>query len=201
MATDAPEDGASLAAEKQRLRQAFRASRKAARARSPDAEDAMRRHLEASGLAEGVADIAAFLPIGSELDPLRIVAGFAGRVGLPVMVAKDRPLIFRAYMPGDDLVERAWGIREPVADAPEIVPELVLVPLLAVDADGYRLGYGGGFYDRTLTVLRETRPVTAIGLAFDEQVTETVPRGPYDVPVDWILTPSGLTECAAASKT
>jgi len=201
MAAGSPEDDPSLAAQKQRLRQAFRASRKAARARSPDAEDAMRRHFEASGLAEGVADIAAFLPIGSELDPMRILAGFAGRLALPVMVAKDRPLIFRAYTPVDDLVERGWGIREPVADAPEIVPDLVLVPLLAVDADGYRLGYGGGFYDRTLTVLRETRPVTAIGLAFDEQFTETVPRGPYDVPVDWVLTPSGLTECGAASKT
>ena len=84
-----------------------------------------------------------------------------------------------------------WGIREPAPDAAIVDPDILLVPLLAFDAAGWRLGYGGGYYDRTLQRLRALKPVTAIGLAFDEQRVPAVPHGPFDQRLDWIVTGSG----------
>ncbi len=72
---------------------------------------------------------------------------------------------------------------------------MVLVPLLAVDREGWRLGYGGGFYDRTLQGLRARKPIIAIGLAYEEQVVDAVPHLDYDEPLDWVLTPAGAVRC------
>jgi 5-formyltetrahydrofolate cyclo-ligase len=111
------------------------------------------------------------------------------------MQGKGKPLIFRRWHPGDELAETTWGIREPLPSAPELVPEIVLAALLAFDARGYRLGYGGGFYDRTLAAVRAHNPVVAIGLAYDEQRVDAVPHLDYDQQLDWVLTPSGPLRC------
>ncbi len=171
--------------------------------------DAVARHgteaaerIAAQGIAfSGVAApawVSGFLPIGEELDPaplmLRLSAEGYG-LCLPVMEAKGKPLLFRSWKPGDVLGEVMWGIREPLPSAPLVEPDILLSPLLAFDAQGYRLGYGGGFYDRTLGRLRAIKAVVAIGLALDEQRVDAVPHADYDERVDWVLTPSGPLRC------
>ena len=144
------------------------------------------------------AAVSAFLAIGEEIDPMPLMRRLwsAGhRVGLPVMIGKGQPLVFRQWREGEPLEEVKWGIREPLADAPVIEPDVVLVPLLAFDRAGYRLGYGGGFYDRTIARLRAMKPVVTIGLAYDELGVDAVPHLDYDEPLDWVLTPSGPLKC------
>jgi 5-formyltetrahydrofolate cyclo-ligase len=139
--------------------------------------------------------ISSYMPIGDEIDPEPLSAALrqrGHRIALPVMVGRDAPLEFRLWLPGDPLVARQWSILEPMADAEVVVPDILLVPLLAVDRNGYRLGYGGGYYDRTLALLRPTRKSLAIGLAFDLQVVDWVPHVDYDQKLDGVLTPSGL---------
>ena len=118
------------------------------------------------------------------------------RLALPVMQGKARPLLFRAWAPGDAMDRGVWGIAEPKADKSELEPEILLVPLLAFDRQGWRLGYGGGFYDRTLAALRALRPIAAVGLGFDEQQVDAVPHLDYDRRLDWVLTPSGPLRCS-----
>lgn len=141
--------------------------------------------------------VSAFLSIGEEIDTAPLVErlvrdGFG--VALPVIIGKARPLQFRAWRPGDPLKEIQWGIKEPVAAAEVVEPDVVISPLLAWDESGYRLGYGGGFYDRSLEQLKAKKPVVSIGLAFDEQKVDAVPRDAYDQRLDWMLTPSGVRQ-------
>ncbi len=153
--------------------------------------------VDALGVTPGMI-VSGFLSIGDELDtgPLLARLHTAGtQLCLPVMQGKSRPLLFRAYAPDDDLDTVIWGIREPKAHQPLLKPELILLPLLAFDTRGWRLGYGGGFYDRTLREARAERSVRAIGLAFDQQKVDHVPHLDYDEPVDGVLTPSGLIRC------
>ncbi len=143
--------------------------------------------------------ISSYWAIGPELDSAPLGSALVSRghtLCLPVMVGKAKPLAFRTYAKGDALVARTWGIKEPAATAATVTPSILLVPLLAFDDHGYRLGYGGGFYDRTLQGLRETSAVTAVGLAYDEQHVDEVPHLAYDQPLDWVLTPTGLHRCA-----
>lgn len=126
---------------------------------------------------------------------LRRLAADGTRLAMPVMQGKGRPLLFRAWSPGDAMDSGVWGIAEPKADKPEVEPDILLVPLLAFDAAGWRLGYGGGFYDRTLRLLRSRKPVVAVGLAQDEQQVDAVPHLDYDERLDWVLTPSGPIRC------
>jgi 5-formyltetrahydrofolate cyclo-ligase len=147
--------------------------------------------------------VSGFSSIDDEIDvgPLmaRLSCEGAG-LALPVIAGKGKPLIMRSWKPGDTLQKKTWGIAEPLPSAPEVDPDVVLVPLLAFDAEGYRLGYGGGFYDRTLAKLRALKPIIAIGVAYDEQRVDVVPRGRYDEPVDWILTPSGPFRCSGNQR-
>jgi 5-formyltetrahydrofolate cyclo-ligase len=128
------------------------------------------------------------------------LASQGARLCLPVMQGRERPLLFRAWAPGDHLDTRAWGIREPAADQPTRVPDFMLVPLLAVDRTGNRLGYGAGFYDCSIRAIRTaSHSVVTIGLAFDEQIIDAVPHSDYDVPLDYVLTPSELIQCQGAA--
>jgi 5-formyltetrahydrofolate cyclo-ligase len=143
--------------------------------------------------------VSAFLAIGEEIDTLPLIeravaAGCA--IGLPVIEHKGAPLLFRRWAPGEPLAEKAWGIREPLPTAALVEPDLLLVPLLAFDAAGFRLGYGGGYYDRTLARLRSMKRVVAVGVAYDAQRVDAVPRDRYDEPLDWVLTPTGLVRCS-----
>jgi 5-formyltetrahydrofolate cyclo-ligase len=167
----------------QRRRQAFVEGETAAQALKL-------KFLETVSPPEGAA-LSGFWPMGSEIDlrPLLEVMSKRGHlVGLPVVVGKERPLVFRAWKPGDILKPGGFNTEVPKDDQPEVVPDILLVPLLAFDREGYRLGYGGGFYDRTLEKLRASGPRLAIGVAFSAQEVERVPRGDFDQPLDMLLT-------------
>ena len=114
---------------------------------------------------------------------------------LPIVVGKELPLMFRCWVPGEPLVSGLWDIQIPVETSPEVEPDVLLVPMLAFDRKGYRLGYGGGFYDRTLAKLRALKKVTAIGVAYAGQEVDEVPHGEYDQPLDWIMTEQETFKC------
>jgi 5-formyltetrahydrofolate cyclo-ligase len=145
------------------------------------------------------AIVSGFSAIKDEIDagPLLVhLAGEGFRLALPVMQGKGKPLLFRAWAPGDEMGTATWGIAEPLPSRAVLEPDVVLVPLLAFDAHGYRLGYGGGFYDRTLAELRAKKPIVAVGIAYDELKVDAVPHLDYDQPIDWVLTPSGPLRCS-----
>jgi 5-formyltetrahydrofolate cyclo-ligase len=127
---------------------------------------------------------------------LRRLHGEGHALAMPVMQGKNLPLVFRVWAPGDAMNKAVWGIAEPKADKPALEPDIVLVPLLAFDAAGWRLGYGGGYYDRTLRGLRARKSIIAVGLAYDEQRIDAVPHLDYDERLDWVLRPSGPLRCA-----
>lgn len=138
------------------------------------------------------AVVSFYWPMGDEADPRALAARLAARghaLALPVTVKKGAPLVFRAWREGDRLIVHAFGMHEPVATAPEVKPDVLLVPLLAFDARGHRLGYGGGFYDRTLAALDIK---LAIGIAYAGQETETLPIHERDHPLDMVVTERGL---------
>ena len=149
-------------------------------------------------------NVSGFLPIGDELDPRPALeaARVAGhRICLPVMVDRNQPLLFRAWRPGDPMVERQWGISEPADTADVLEPDVLLMPLLAFDETGGRLGYGGGYYDRSLARLRGIKTVLAVGLAHDVQRVDSVPCLDYDERLDWVLTPARAIVCRASPQT
>jgi 5-formyltetrahydrofolate cyclo-ligase len=109
---------------------------------------------------------------------------------LPVVLAPKTPLIFREWHPGVEMAQGKLGIPYPKAGA-ELVPDTVLLPMNGFDREGYRLGYGGGFFDRTLEALKNRRP-TVIGVAFDLVAIETIHPQPWDMPVDYVVTERGV---------
>ncbi len=94
----------------------------------------------------------------------------------------------RAYSFGDELARGQWGIREPKPEAPEVAPDILLVPLVAFDRAGHRIGYGAGYYDMTIAALRAKKPTLAVGLAFAAQEIREVPITPRDARLDLVLT-------------
>lgn len=137
------------------------------------------------------AAVSGFWPMGEEIDvrPLLLHLHAQGHpIGLPATGPRGSLLRFRRWAPETTLIAGVFGTREPPKDAPDIVPDLLIVPLLAFDADGWRLGYGGGYYDRTLAGLRAERTVTAVGVAFAAQQVDAVPHGGSDQRLDWVVT-------------
>lgn len=135
--------------------------------------------------------LAGYSPIRSEIDPVPLMKHFAmqgARLALPVIVTRDEPLMFRAWSVADALVPGALGIMEPSPEAPELVPDILLVPLAAFDRAGHRIGYGAGHYDRTFAQLRAIKPFIAVGVAFDAQEIEAIPMQPHDVALHYVLT-------------
>lgn len=187
---------------KQAMRKEARARRlKLARAAGAGAGRAAADHfLAAMTLAEG-AVVSAYWPVGDEFDvrPLLERLYAAGHpCALPVVAGKGKPLLFRRWEPGDTLIPAALGIPVPRPEADELVPDVLLVPMLAFDDAGYRLGYGGGFYDMTLAALREAQPATrGVGAAFAGQRVAAVPHDANDQRLDMILTEAGLTRVEA----
>jgi 5-formyltetrahydrofolate cyclo-ligase len=137
--------------------------------------------------------VSAFWPMPGELDLRPLLEALHARgcvCALPVVVARNTPLVFRSWEPGLTLVTSGFGIAEPGPERPEVRPRHALVPLLAFDDEGYRLGYGGGFYDRTLARLRRdgAGPLVAIGVGLEAQRRPSLPREPFDARLDWLLT-------------
>jgi len=135
--------------------------------------------------------LAGYWPHRTELDcrPLLLSCLEAEIVcTLPVIDEATRLLHFHRWRANDRLRSGPFGIRQPSAASPPLTPGLILVPLLAFDRSGTRLGYGGGFYDRTIAELRRDGQVTAVGYAFAAQEMSELPRDRYDEPLDWIVT-------------
>lgn len=139
--------------------------------------------------------LAGYMPMRTEIDPLPAMGAAAaqGEVCVPVIVARATPLRFRAWTPDCPLVEGPFGARVPEGGA-WIEPRVLIVPLVAFTRAGGRLGYGGGFYDRTLQGLRARGPVTAIGYAFAAQEDPDLPLDPLDQPLDLIVTEAEVIE-------
>lgn len=142
--------------------------------------------------------VSGFFPYKSEISLLPLLTRLHGEgwvTAMPVVMGEGLPLVFRAWAPGEPTMPGIWDIPVPLATADEVLPDVLLVPMLAFDRRGYRLGYGGGFYDRTLEKLRKLKQVTAIGVAYAGQEMAEVPRGPFDQPLDWIMTEKATTNC------
>ena len=132
---------------------------------------------------------------GNEMDPRPLADAMiklGWRMALPACEAADTPVVFRAFKPGDRLAPDNANIAAPLASAPQVLPEIIIAPLLAFDRRGGRLGQGGGYYDRTLAALRATAwPPAFVGLAYAGQEVERVPIDQHDQKLDAILTESG----------
>lgn len=135
--------------------------------------------------------LAGYMPMRTEIDPLRAMSAHQGPVGVPVILAAATPLRFREWGPGALMVPGEFGAAIPVEGA-WVEPEMLIVPLLAFDARGYRLGYGGGFYDRTLQDLRARHTTLAIGFAFAAQEVDEVPIDGFDQRLDAVVTEEGV---------
>ena len=134
--------------------------------------------------------VSGFMPLKSEINPLplmRKLADAGARLALPIVAGRGKPLIMRSWQWGEPLVPGVWGIREPPPAAPELQPDILLVPLLAFDRSGHRIGYGVGYYDLTIAQLRAKKPIAAVGIAFAAQEVESVPRTAFDAQLDLVL--------------
>ena len=181
-----------------RLKQAKRDARAAAAQRRSGldavaAGHALAAHVLRDCLPPAGACVAGFWPLGEEIDIRPLLHALQERghkIGLPVTPNRGEKLTFRLWQPGDVLITERFGTMRPEGDV--MVPDVVLVPLLAFDARGGRLGYGGGFYDRTLAALPGR---FRLGCAFAAQQVDVVPIGPYDVRLDAVATENGIIRC------
>jgi 5-formyltetrahydrofolate cyclo-ligase len=174
---------------------ALRAAALALRDALPAAErQAAAETIAARGLPVEVAPgaiVSGFMPMKTEINPLpllRKLADAGAQLALPAIAGRGKPLIMRAWKVGDPLKAGQWGIREPTAEALEVAPEILIVPLACFDRAGHRVGYGAGYYDMTINALRAKKKVVAIGIGFAAQ---EIPRGPAterDARLDLVLT-------------
>jgi 5-formyltetrahydrofolate cyclo-ligase len=135
--------------------------------------------------------VSGFMPMKSEINPLplmKTLADAGAQLALPVTGRRGQPLLMRAWRWGEPLASGVWGIREPMPQAEPLDPDILLVPLIAFDRAGARLGYGGGYYDLTLATLRSRKAVIALGLAYAVQEIAAVPTTPRDAVLDLVLT-------------
>jgi len=135
--------------------------------------------------------VSGFSPMKTEINPiplLRKLADAGAQLALPAIAGRGKPLIMRAWKFGDPLKSGQWGIREPVPEALEVAPDVLIVPLAAFDRQGHRIGYGAGYYDLTINALRAKKKVIAIGIAFAAQEIPEVPATTRDARLDLVLT-------------
>ena len=171
-------------------------ARKAAFARRKDAHAL--GHGTSGYLSEVLAGhrgvpLASYMAMRTEIDPTAAMeeAAAHGPVGVPVIMGEAQPLKFRTWTPGCTMIPGEFGAAIPET-GDWMTPEIVVVPLVAFDRNGGRLGYGGGFYDRTLELLRSKRPTLAIGFAYAAQEAVDLPLEPTDQPLDMIVTEQGV---------
>ena len=174
---------------------ALRASAQARRDALPaDARKAAAEAIAARAFPFAMAPgtiVSGFMALKSEINPLPLLQKLAAQgaqLALPAMAGRGQPLIMRAWQFGAPLDRGQWGIREPKPDAPQVDPDILLVPLLAFDRKGFRLGYGAGYYDMTIHRLRGLKPIAAVGIAFAAQEVSEIPKTPRDERLDLVLT-------------
>jgi 5-formyltetrahydrofolate cyclo-ligase len=194
-------DPVALAAEKQALRRRIEALRLVADQKDgPDAARAIMHHLLARLAEVGIHPgtiVSGYWPMSTEIDVRPLLARLEQHqviCALPVVMARNEPLIFRRWHSCDALEGGVFETMHPLPGVPEVRPDVIIAPMLAADRAGYRLGYGGGYYDRTLSALRRQGPLTVIGVGYAVQLVERVPRGERDQKVDWILTDAALIQ-------
>ena len=139
--------------------------------------------------------IAGYLPIKTEIDPLSAMEEAAAHslVGVPVIQGNSKPLKFSRWEPGCHLKKGSFDVQIPM-NAHYLIPEVLIIPMVAFDRNGGRLGYGGGFYDRTLDYLRSRHAILAIGFAYSEQEFENLPMEPTDQKLDIVITEREIIE-------
>ena len=162
---------------------------RAAEAAGPKAALLIARRLLGDFVFMKGAIIAGYAAIGSEADPFPLMAALSGQ-GHPLCLPRTagEELTFRSWKPGEPLTPGKMNVPEPALSAKERRPDLLIVPLLAFDNDGYRLGYGAGYYDRYLSEHRRKRSIRAIGIAYAGQHVEKLPHEPHDEPLDAVVT-------------
>jgi 5-formyltetrahydrofolate cyclo-ligase len=181
-------------AEKKALRAAARARRAELARVLPDFGERIASFVEDLALAPGTI-AGGYRALPDEADPLKLADALRTRgceVAYPRVHANAQPLWFHVPVAGEPWLRGAYGVLEPRADWPRAFPAVLLVPLLAFDAEGYRLGYGGGYYDRTLQQFRAERTVNAIGVAFAGQEVPAVPHDAGDERLDMVVTEQGV---------
>lgn len=187
------------------LVEAKEAARRAAFERRAQAHAQAQGAELAAALSEVLAPysgvLSGYMAIRTEADPMPAMCDWArrGRVCVPVIEAKSQPLVFHEWKPGSEMVRGPFGASVPLEGA-VLEPDVLIVPLVAFDRSGNRLGYGGGFYDRTLAMLRLRRPTLAIGLAYAGQEADELPLEPTDEPLDMIVTERAVLRFAAAAN-
>ena len=172
------------------------AAQKATAAAVHDIAQSLIAAFEAGHITPPTKCVSGYLPLGDEIDPQPALAAFAERgwtLALPVVVARDTALEFREWTPGAPLEDGSLRTRHPATGARVVQPGLILSPMLAFDAEGLRLGWGGGFYDRTIAERRPTGTVF-VGCAYSAQRVDNCPRGPYDMPLDAVVTENGYAK-------
>ena len=164
-------------------------------AKSPDNDAACIAMLLEAVLSFKGKVLAGYMPIRTEVDPIPVMAAMAGfgQVCVPVIEGAGLPLKFKEWTPGCKMIDGPFGAMVPESGE-WLTPEVLIVPLVAFDAKGGRLGYGGGFYDRTLEGLRAQGHVTAYGYAFSAQEAADLPQEPTDQRLDGIVTQAGLVQ-------
>ncbi|WP_374764068.1 5-formyltetrahydrofolate cyclo-ligase [Yunchengibacter salinarum] len=190
--TTPPFDNPAPTLDKSALRAHARKMRAGARAllgtsAAEQAADHGARLLTGSG-----GTVALYWPMGDELDPRFLIQKLerAGiELSLPAVVERGAPLRFRRWAPGDPLEQGSLGTSHPAPDAPEVIPDTLVVPLLAFDETCHRLGYGGGYYDRTLAAHPHVR---AFGYAYGAQLVDHLPVEPHDMPLHGVITEAGV---------
>ena len=152
----------------------------------------------------GCGIYAGYMPIHSELSPLALLENLVGLgcgLALPITPQAGQPLGFHRWEIDGLLDDGPYGTKQPPAGNDKCNPDVILAPMLAFDAGGWRLGYGGGFYDRTVAYLREFgQRVTLIGIAYEGQKLDKVPVGPFDMPLDAVLSPAGMLKLEGNRK-
>ena len=184
-------DAADIQTQKSALRTAALAQRDAlpATQRQAGAEAIATRGLPVEVTPGAI--VAGFMPMKSEINPLSLLRKMAeagAQLALPCIAGRGKPLIMRAWKFGDPFKAGQWGIREPVPEAPEVAPDILIVPLACFDRSGHRIGYGAGYYDITIHALRAQKKVIAIGVAFAAQEIASVPATERDERLDFVLT-------------
>ena len=189
-----------LVQRKAALRAEQRRRRQAVAAQSGSAGEAVAERLIESFPLPSAAVVSGYWPLEDELDPRPCMTRLAAQghpLALPRVQGRGRPLAFHAWHPGDLLLAGPFGVMEPDPDAPAVRPRVLLVPLLAFDRQGRRLGYGAGYYDLALRELRALGPLPlAIGVAFAAQEVDEVPTGPRDQPLDAVVTERAVHRCS-----